>query len=141
MHVYLLCEHMCLHTRFTLSCHSRAPAPRTVPVHAKCSVSIVGSMTLIAQKVKRHMVTKVLNTKLFSSKWSIQSLTGSDSQPRTILSPGGHWALSGEVSGYHSWGGPTGTSWVKAWDVAKHRLKHRTAILPPNRISPCPKCQ
>lgn len=66
----------------------------------------------------------------FFSKWSIRNLTGSDSQPRKILSPRGWLAVPGDIFVYHSWGGPTGTSWGEARGAPKHPPKHRTAPLP-----------
>lgn len=76
---------------------------------------------------------------IFYSKQFIRNLTGSDSQSRTILSPGGHVAMPGDTSAHHSWGGPTGTYWVEANDAANHPLKCTTAPPSPNRKSPGPK--
>lgn len=48
-------------------------------------------------------------------------MRASGSQPRAILPPKGHWAMSGDILVVTTMGwDTTGIQWIEAWDAAEH---------------------
>lgn len=96
-------------------------------------------MTLAAQNVKKHMVTIDLNIKQFFPLQTIHmELDRKRLSTKDNFISWWHMAMSGDISAYHRWEGPTGTYWL---DAANHPLKHTTGPPPPKRKSPVPKYQ
>lgn len=145
MHIYLLCEHIFLHTQFMSHPVTTVSQPLALYL-AYCQCSILLNEWLWQPStlpyVKKHMVTKVLNRKHFppkmvhmepdrkwlSTKDNFIFQWISDSIWRHFWLPQLgriYWHLLGRSQGY----------------CYKHPPKHRTAPPPPKRKSSCPKCQ